>query len=613
MDEEDIREAEESRTLATSEEFAGFGTEQDVIRKSAAIDVFQPAGEPVGSRLLKKMGWREGTGIGPRVRRTANFEEEDGDKPTETYLFAPDDVLVVTYSKKTDYSGLGYERELDDQNGFGSQASNPVRETVHPKDLSDDEGVSTLFTTKKKSTPARKRTGFGSGVLNDDGLDDEDPYAMGPKISYNKTLGREKRDKSKAKSLPGSVNPLLKKKPTFISKRLANMKGALRKCHDGRLPLDGFVLADELDAFGTMTLLDDKYKPPAVPEDWIPSLPADAKAEMSTNFVSTAEAAKASNLTAKGRASLLGESQLPGKSVFDFLTPAARDRLVLVSGQQDLPAAGDEPAPNSNAGSTNGSDTFRNLVPRLDREIAVQALARGASGWMPYAEDETKRSRYRTYLEIQAGLRAADELPPRAQHMRQDDWVIELQEFARAAEVFKPISGLMASRFTTSSSALQGSDGKLGNGPEDSLLSKPKAKPQDPAEEAAKLGMFGPLTRTITNFYPTRLLCKRFGTAMPTHAEAGNAPAGSGTSSTAPESSFTATHFRSFASAEFLNNEPPGSIQKDAKKQGNQQPVQGIKEENLASMDPDRNEALEQERPGQAVFKAIFGSDDEDD
>lgn len=30
-------------------------------------------------------------------------------------------------------------------------------------------------------------------------------------------------------------------------------------------------------------------------------------------------------------------------------------------------------------------------------------------------------------------------------------------------------------------------------------------------------------------------------------------------------------------------------------------------------MDPDRNEALEQQRPGQAIFNAIFGSDDEDD
>jgi len=31
------------------------------------------------------------------------------------------------------------------------------------------------------------------------------------------------------------------------------------------------------------------------------------------------------------------------------------------------------------------------------------------------------------------------------------------------------------------------------------------------------------------------------------------------------------------------------------------------------AVDPDRNEALEQTRPGDAVFRAIFGSDDEDD
>jgi G patch domain-containing protein 1 len=32
-----------------------------------------------------------------------------------------------------------------------------------------------------------------------------------------------------------------------------------------------------------------------------------------------------------------------------------------------------------------------------------------------------------------------------------------------------------------------------------------------------------------------------------------------------------------------------------------------------AVIEPERNEALEAERPGEAVFKAIFGSDDEDE
>ena len=30
-------------------------------------------------------------------------------------------------------------------------------------------------------------------------------------------------------------------------------------------------------------------------------------------------------------------------------------------------------------------------------------------------------------------------------------------------------------------------------------------------------------------------------------------------------------------------------------------------------VEPERNEALEAERPGEAVFKAIFGSEDEDE
>ena len=30
-------------------------------------------------------------------------------------------------------------------------------------------------------------------------------------------------------------------------------------------------------------------------------------------------------------------------------------------------------------------------------------------------------------------------------------------------------------------------------------------------------------------------------------------------------------------------------------------------------IDPERNEALEKERPGDAVFRAIFGSEDEDE
>jgi G patch domain-containing protein 1 len=613
MDEEDIREAEESRALDTSKEFAGFGTEHDIVRKTAAIDIFRPMGETIGSRLLQKMGWRKGNGIGPRVRRVARLGEDDDCGETgETHLFAPDDAQVISFTRKTDYKGLGYEGELQEKEDSTNGKSRTRRPAPSGR-LSDEDDVGPLFAARKKPASTTKRTGFGVGVLNDDGSEDEDPYSMGPKISYNKSIGDNKKVKTKPKPLASSANPLLQTKPTFISKRLASLKGALRKCHDGRLPPDGFVLADELDSLGRMTLQEERYKPVEVPTAWKSSLSSEMATDPNSDFVSTIEAAKASHLSAKARASLLGESQLPGKSVFDFLTPAARDRLAAASGRQNLPAAGNESAPAGHESPKSPTEKLQSLVPRLEQEVAQQALNRGVGGWMPYAEDENKRSRYRTYLEIQAGLRSKEDIPPRADHMKQDDWVLEMQEFARAAEVFKPISGLMASRFTSSTNLPHGQGETSGEAAVGSLLSKARGKPQDPAEAAAKLGMFGPMTRSIVNFYPSRLLCKRFGVSMPTHAASADAEPRNGRPSGAPEPDFAATQFRSFASAGYQHDETSEVNQMSAEARVDQQPSPPIQKDELGVMDPDRNEALEQQRPGQAVFKAIFGSDDEDD
>ncbi|OCT52009.1 DUF1604 domain protein [Cladophialophora carrionii] len=613
MDEEDMREADESRTLDTSKEFAGFGTEHDSVRKSAAIDMFRPSGETIGLRLLKRMGWREGTGIGPRVRRAAKLgDDEDREETGETHLFAPEDAQVVSFTRKTDYKGLGYEGELQEKEQSANGKSRSHK-TAPKERSSDEDSVGPLLSARKKPASATKRTGFGVGVLNDDGSEDEDPYSMGPRISYNRSIGGDRKVRTKPKPAASSANPLVTTKPTFISKRLANLKGALRKCHDGRLPPDGFVLADELDSFGAMTLQDDKYKPPEVPAAWKSSLSPDVETDTNSTFVSTSEAAKASHLTAKARASLLGESQLPGKSVFDFLTPAARDRLAAASGRQNLPAAGNESAPAGHESSKSATAKLQDLVPKLEQEVARQALERGVGGWMPYAEDENKRSRYRTYLEIQAGLRPAEDITPRAEHMRQEDWVLEMQEFARAAEVFKPISGLMASRFTTSTSLPQGQNATSGEAHVGSLLSKSKAKPEDPAEAAAKLGMFGPMTRCTSNFYPTRLLCKRFGVSMPTQAAPGDAGTGDSRVYAPPEPDFATTQFRSFASAGYQHDATSEVNRTTAEAPVGQQQSLPTGKEELEVMDPERNEALEQQRPGQAIFKAIFGSDDEDE
>lgn len=578
MDEEDLREAEETRQLQTSDTFAGFGTEHDESRRDALMDLFRPPGETVGTKLLRKMGWQEGHQIGG-----SNLDGENAS---------------VTFEPKNDRKGLGFGGEDSVASNFG-EARSPQPSQPH---------------TERKKT---QKSAFGVGVLNDTGSDDEDPYSMGPQISYNRVIGGENKTKQKKTSSVTTANPTLKSRPVFLSKKLQNLQGALRKCHDGRLPLDGFVLGDDLDAMASLSLQNDKYAPPDVPADWKSSLtPAEDQAK-GKDFQSVSEAAKSSTLDAKSRATLLGEAQLPGKSVFDFLSPAARHRLAQASGKSDLPPALSEKAPDGyQTSQTQTVVNLQDLVPKLDQDIALQALNRGQGGWMPYSEDECKRERYKTYLEIRAGLRATsegDEIPPRAVGMRQEDWMQEMREFARAAQVFKPVTGDMASRFTSSTANLRSSSDPTSSVSMEALLSRPKSKPEDPAEAAAKMGMFGQMTRSVANFYPTRLVCKRFNVPMPEHVDIPqHAPP-----------AFTADFAASlgknrFQSAGFQEDEKvdPSLNSKSTENEASTQmirtedePAQGT----AAAIDPERNEALEKEKPGQALFKAIFGSDDEDE
>ena len=321
MDEEDIREADESRTVNTSNEFAGFGTEHDPDRQAGLSDLFKPSGDTMGVKLLKRMGWKEGQGIGPKVKRRANIDEEGGTSE-EMHLFAPDDPPMISFSTKSNYKGLGYDGEI------GLSQTKPGDNTGNAHNTS--------LKSHQKTAAASKKSGFGVGILNDTGSDEEDSYEMGPKISYDRIMGGDKKAK-KQKAARTSANPLLTKAPVFVSKKMAVGKSLadFRKCHDGRLPLDGFVLSTELDAFSTLSLNADQYKPLEVPADWKPKQRTESP-DHEAGFVSTRDAAKSSTHDAKSRADLLGEAQLPGQSIFDFISSKSRNRLAEVSGRSRL-------------------------------------------------------------------------------------------------------------------------------------------------------------------------------------------------------------------------------------------------------------------------------------
>ena len=605
MDDEDLAAQAESQKLETQDTFAGLGSASgNEMRKGMFSDLFRATGETMGVKLLQRMGWKVGQGVGPKVKRRAK-----GDASGELHLFAPENSRMIGFVRKTDRKGLGFagEDRLDE-----SGATLPTRE--EDEDSGEDAQILRAKRFPLKTKPERsQKSGLGVGVLNDTGSDEEDPYSVGPLVSYNRVIGGDRKKKKGGITASNAVS-----KPTFISKKLAQrtaLTKGFRKCHDGRLPLDGFLLM-----ITPLTLLQDKnkYPPPTIPDGWKSANQTSNSNQSTTTYQSTADAAKSSALDPKSRAALLGEAQLPGKSVFDYLSPAARDRLAAASGKTNLPQARGESAPAGfEASEANKRRTLWDKVPNLDKETAAAALQRGNSGWMPYAEDEDKRSRYRHFLELSAGMHT--DLPQKPKNFSVDEWAQELREFADAAEIFKPASGFMLSRFTTSSNAPKlASDAPEG-------VSRSDEKQDDPAEKAAQMGMYGALTRSREPFYPTRLLCKRFNIKPPATVDpTGGRSAGGGAGEGRDGNAFSETRKLDLVSQASLDrmmmeaNFSAPSFERAGVEGGsgsNQQslPLDGVQAVQPNEIDPETNEALEKPKAGEAIFKAIFGSDDEDE
>ncbi|SPJ80182.1 related to growth regulation protein WHI2 [Fusarium torulosum] len=585
MDEEDLADAAEAQKVQTAQAFAGLGSSNQDANAGGLMGLLRAEGETMGLKLLRRMGWKDGQGIGPKIRRGARLEL--GDKSVEvaeTHLFAPDNATMIQFVRKNDRKGLGHDGETK------LTSLNPITAAADDDDGDDNShdagvrGTSLLSSQKSRTKPGRG--GIGVGILNDNGSDEEDPYEMGPKIRYNRIVGGDKK-KKKAKKATAAVNPALKNAPVFVS-RTARAGNGLGRCYDGRLPLDGFVLAKITENLSDLLL---EYKPPSVPEGWVSSKMASDRAADS-DYKSTADAAKASIHDAKSRAALLGEKSLPGKSVFDYITSSARDRLATASGNRSLPRGLGEVPEGYSMSEEERQQAVWDAAPTLDQETAVAAISRGSTG--PYADNEEKKARYRTYLEHFAT--GNQPLPSKPKGMAYDDFARELSEFHNCARIFKPMTGFMASRFTTAKTSSTVS----ANDSETDLMSKPEQKVTDPAEEAAKVGMYGKMTRTVVDFYPTRLLCKRFNVRPPAHSqpetEAENGSTRGRDAGAGPTEDVKMNPTFSVGEVKSIEAAPPSITQSAPAPE--------------PAINPDKNEAVEGTTAHDEVLRAIFGDSD---
>ncbi|CAI2170542.1 14050_t:CDS:2 [Funneliformis geosporum] len=128
MDEEDLEELLKNQEVVATDEFDSFGSTERELEKKRMLassmeasgsvlgalpdkfidDLVLPNKDPVGVRLLKAMGWREGQGIGPRISKIQNDDSEYLESDTSA-LFAPKNTEIIAFDQKSNTYGLDFD------------------------------------------------------------------------------------------------------------------------------------------------------------------------------------------------------------------------------------------------------------------------------------------------------------------------------------------------------------------------------------------------------------------------------------------------------------------------------------------------------------------------
>ncbi|KAG8833154.1 hypothetical protein FRC17_011225 [Serendipita sp. 399] len=347
-----------------------------------------------------------------------------------------------------------------------------------------------------------------------------------------------------------------------------------------------------------------------VPDDWTPDPNRVWKSKWDvqpkpTNPLNTGSTGDhqqwKTGVSADERGAILGETPLPAaaRSIWDYISAKDRERLQGLKNRQNVTR--DVPPQPTPVHVVN--------FPRIDPVVAKAALL----GFQPFKDNSIKQARYAEYLTAQASLQPVKLQPLPGQNI--EEFNSELDSFAKAAQIFKPMSSAMASRFRSSTTIDTPSQQKEGlYQPTDEAYSKHEEETgkstkmeveETPREHAARLGMFGAMTREQKDWSPARLLCKRFKVPPPKVA--------------ASDAAEEADSFNQYTAAP--PDELPQAMQVDstptegairvvaAEGDGNKRDIANI---GLGEDDTQGQDTLTYERPSMDIFKAIFASDEED-
>ncbi|KAF7345375.1 G-patch domain [Mycena venus] len=605
MDEEDLQELRDGREVVdTTDEMdlaggmkTGHGDdeEQDSVARALEASMLPAAKDSAGARILKKMGWRLGQGIGPRVtlrQRKLQDLQASGRRVTEADIAVPDDEEATkhTYAPR-DTVVLAVERK-DNSHGLGYHPGMGLNESVG--------GARGGATSGPKLA-----SGFGLGALNDADEDDLDVYDGGFAQNRNRTaydiIDREEEDKI---SIGGKADSR--------SRSSAMPASSTQTFHDGKPVLAGFVLSDK-------PVAEDRWFPlPDIPKGWKPdpkrvwdkenSQQPEASSQTSPE---KSEKWSKTGISADQRGSMLGETPLPHapRSVFEYMSQKDRERLQNIASRG--PPSADAPVDDSTSTSRPTPLPSTITIPRTDPHIALAAL-RG--GFVPFATNPEKQARYTAYLESQAGSDAPPPPPKPMPGQKIDEFNKELEDYAKAALIFKPLSGAMAGRFTSATIVEHGpqmSEGLYTPTAEDlakeAELQKAEEEKVTPKVHAARMGMYGPMTRETQPWQPAKLLCKRFKVKDPNPPMEmpADGPSQAAAAFAEPASAAAGTGWDQFVPPSGSGDSAAGTSTAG----GGRRDLSNI---GLGEDEAQGRDTLTYQRPAMDVFKAIFASDDED-
>ncbi|NWX15305.1 GPTC1 protein, partial [Aegotheles bennettii] len=532
MDEEDLSEfGIAPKDITTTDDFASkakdrikekarqiAGVVAAIPGTSAFDDLIGPSKITIGVELLRKMGWKEGQGIGPRVKRkprrqkpdptvkiygcalppglSEGSEDEEDEYQPENVTFAPKDVMPVDLTPKENVHGLGYKGLDPSQALFGVSGGEHLNLFT-----SGSEETGNLIGDLRHSKGRKLGiTGqaFGVGALEEE---DDDIYATETLSKYDTVL----KDEEPGDGLYGWTAP----------KQYKSKKRSEREVkYIGKI-LDGFSLASKSSTPNKI------YPPPDLPRNYRPvhyfrpviaagneNCHLQKALEESTGKLESDTTQQSRHaLNASQRRERLGETGLkgPAPSVLEYLSEKDRERLKEVkqaSEQQMKAKMLAQHSRNSRFQPASPDDASHKWQMLLGGQLGNA----GSSDFKPFAKNPEKQKRYESFVQsLKQGEKDKLEhfLDP---NMTEWERGREQEEFFRAAMFYRTSNSTLSSRFTRA---------KYEDDVDQVEVPRDQENDTDDKETAVKMKMFGKLTRDNFEWHPEKLLCKRFNVPDP--------------------------------------------------------------------------------------------------